>query len=128
MAHLLQVGAGSGGMPVLDLLLGDPRITQVTLIEPDLYKTHNVERHLFPEADVGEFKGNLARRWVKERRPDVAVDLLQCDLMDPARQAEIGRAVAAADIGVCAADNEPAKYHWDGLMRQYRKPWTLGDR
>jgi molybdopterin/thiamine biosynthesis adenylyltransferase len=127
MAHLLQVGAGSGGMPVLDLLLGDPRITHVTLIEPDLYKPHNVERHLFPQADVGELKGNLARRWLKERRPDIVVDLLQCDVMDPARQADIGRVAATADIGVCAADNEPAKYHWDGLMRQYRKPWTLGE-
>jgi hypothetical protein len=47
--------------------------------------------------------------------------------MDPARQAEIGRAAAGADIGICAADNEPAKYHWDGLMRQHRKPWTLGE-
>jgi molybdopterin/thiamine biosynthesis adenylyltransferase len=127
MAHLLQVGAGSGGMPVLDLLLGDPRITHVTLIEPDLYKPHNVERHLFPLAYVGEFKGSLAHRWIKERRPDIVVDLLQCDLMDPARQAEIGRAAAGADIGICAADNEPAKYHWDGLMRQHRKPWTLGE-
>ena len=32
-----------------------------------------------------------------------------------------------ADIGVCAADNEPAKYHWDALMRRHAKPWTLGE-
>jgi molybdopterin/thiamine biosynthesis adenylyltransferase len=124
---LLQVGAGSGGMPVLDLLLGDTRVTHVTLVEPDLYKPHNVERHLFPLAGVGEFKGNLAVRWLRERRPDIAVDVLQCDLMDPAKQAEISRIVASADIGVCAADNEPAKYHWDALMRQHGKPWTLGE-
>ena len=30
-------------------------------------------------------------------------------------------------IGVCAADNEPAKYHFDGLMRRWRRPWTLGE-
>ena len=52
MAHLLQVGAGSGGMPVLDMLCREPAITHVTLIEPDIYKPHNVDRHLFPpEAD-----------------------------------------------------------------------------
>src|SRR3981081_1289550 len=38
VAHLLQVGAGSGGMPVLDMVCRDPRIARVTLIEPDLYK------------------------------------------------------------------------------------------
>src|SRR5262249_25034481 len=48
VAHWLQVGAGSGGMPVLDMLARDRRLTRVTLIEPDVYKPHNVERHLFP--------------------------------------------------------------------------------
>ena len=54
MAHLVQVGAGSGGMPVLDMVCRDPRITRVTLVEPDVYKPHNVERHLFPLSAVGK--------------------------------------------------------------------------
>ena len=53
MAHLFQVGAGSGGMPVLDMVCRDERITRVTLIEPDEYKPHNVERHVFPASSVG---------------------------------------------------------------------------
>src|SRR5579883_2276249 len=127
MAHLLQVGAGSGGMPVLDSLGRDARITQVTLIEPDVYKPHNVHRHLFPLAAVGEYKAVLAERWLKERRPELEVRILQCDLLDPAAQADIDAAAAAADIGVCAADNEQAKYGWDQLMRRHGKPWTLGE-
>src|SRR5215467_3781206 len=70
MSHLLQVGAGSGGMPVLDLLCRDSRITRVTLIEPDVYKPHNAERHIFPPSGVGELKAELAEQWLKERRPD----------------------------------------------------------
>jgi molybdopterin/thiamine biosynthesis adenylyltransferase len=127
VAHLLQVGAGSGGMPVLDMLCRDPRITRVTLIEPDVYKPHNVERHLFPPRAVGEKKAVLARRWLEERRPDLEVRLFVCDLLDPAAQADLEDAAASADLGVCAADNEPAKYHWDGLMRRHAKPWTLGE-
>jgi molybdopterin/thiamine biosynthesis adenylyltransferase len=127
MAHLFQVGAGSGGMPVLDALCRDSRITRVTLIEPDVYKPHNVERHLFPSAAVGELKAELAEAWLKERRPDLEVELLVCDLCEPAQQAAIEAAAATCDIGVCAADNEPAKYHWDALMRRQRKPWTLGE-
>jgi molybdopterin/thiamine biosynthesis adenylyltransferase len=105
----------------------DPRITQVTLVEPDIYKPHNVERHLFPLAAVGEPKAELAERWLKERRPDLEVRLLVCDLLDAGARRDIEAAARAADIGVCAADNEPAKYHFDALMRRAGKPWTLGE-
>jgi molybdopterin/thiamine biosynthesis adenylyltransferase len=127
VANLMQVGAGSGGMPVLDLLCRDSRISRVTLIEPDVYKPHNVERHLFPPTAVGQLKADLAAQWLRERRPDLEVQTLACDLLDPASQEAIERAAAAADIGVCAADNEPAKFHWDALMRKHQKPWTLGE-
>jgi molybdopterin/thiamine biosynthesis adenylyltransferase len=127
MKHVFQVGAGSGGMPVLDMLARDPSVSQVTLVEPDVYKSHNVVRHLFPEAAVGRLKAELAAGWLRDRRPDLEINVLDCDLLDPARQDDIADAVASCDIGVCAADNEPAKYHFDSLMRRARKPWTLGE-
>src|SRR5262249_42205694 len=114
-------------MPVLDMLCRDPRVLRGTLIEPDVYKPHNVERRLFVVSGIGEPKAELAKMWLKERRPELDVRLLDCDLLDPAKQGAIEEAVAAADIGVCAADNEPAKYHWDLLMRKHGKPWTLGE-
>jgi molybdopterin/thiamine biosynthesis adenylyltransferase len=127
LAHLFQVGAGSGGMTVLDIVCRDPRITQVTLVEPDVYKPHNVERHLFPLSGIGACKADLAAAWLKDRQPDLRVDLLPCDLLDPSESARIESVVQACDIGVCAADNEPAKFHFDALMRRQRKPWTLGE-
>ena len=127
MAHLVQVGAGSGGMPVLDMLCRDGRLTQVTLIEPDIYKSHNVERHVFPPSGVGEPKADLAERWLKDRRPDLDVRLLPVDILDAQAESAIEDAIQSADIAVCAVDNEPAKYHWDALMRRFGKPWTLGE-
>src|SRR5262245_41711552 len=114
-------------MPVLDMLCRDGRITRVTLIEPDVYKPHNVERHVFPPSAVGELKAVLAEDWLHERRPELEVRTLVCDLLDAGHQAEIDQAAAAADLGVCAADNEQAKYYWDALMRRHKKPWTLGE-
>jgi molybdopterin/thiamine biosynthesis adenylyltransferase len=127
MAHVLQVGAGSGGMAILDLLCHEPVVTHVTLIEPDVFKPHNVERHLFATSAIGEFKGEVAMRWLKERRPDLDVRVLVRDVLEPSFQPELARLAAQADVGVCAADNEPVKYHWDHLMRGHRKPWTLGE-
>ena len=54
MAHLVQVGAGSGGMPVLDLVCRDPRITRLTLIEPDA-------RHFGCVGEVSHAREILAR-------------------------------------------------------------------
>jgi molybdopterin/thiamine biosynthesis adenylyltransferase len=127
MAHLLQVGAGSGGMPVLDAVCRDERITSVALIEPDIFKPHNVERHVFAANAVGEPKAVVAEHWLKERRPDLSVTTYLCDLLDPAFQEQLEREAGRADIGVCAADNEIAKYHWDAVMRRQCKPWTLGE-
>jgi sulfur-carrier protein adenylyltransferase/sulfurtransferase len=127
VVHLVQVGAGSGGMPVLDLVCRDPRVTRLTLIEPDVYKPHNVVRHLFPASAVGQLKADLARQWLLDRRPEVVVETLACDLFDPAFAPQIEAAVASADLGICAADNENAKFRWDALMRRHSKPWTLGE-
>lgn len=127
MARLVQVGVGSGGIAVLDPLARDERITHITLIEPDVYKPHNVYRHLFPAADVGRPKAQLAADWLHARRPSLTIDTLLVDLCDPAVQAPVESAFAQAQVGVCAADNELAKYHFDNLARKYRLPWTLGE-
>jgi molybdopterin/thiamine biosynthesis adenylyltransferase len=114
-------------MPVLDMVCRDARVTRVTLVEPDVYKPHNVERHLFPLSAVGRPKADLAAQWLQERRPNLDVRVLLSDITDPSVQRELHDAAGEADVGVCAADNETAKYHWDALMRQHGKPWTLGE-
>jgi molybdopterin/thiamine biosynthesis adenylyltransferase len=114
-------------MVVLDLLCREPSVQRIVLLDPDSYKSHNVYRHYFGLDKVGEKKVDLAAAWVKQFRPDLDVVPLTIDLLDPSRQAEIESAVQSCDLGVCAVDSEPAKYHFDALMRQFAKPWTLGE-
>jgi molybdopterin/thiamine biosynthesis adenylyltransferase len=125
--HIFQVGAGSGGIVVLDLVARDPRVTAVTLVEPDVYAEKNVYRHLFPLSAVGRLKADLAAEWIHERRPDLEISTVVADLTDPSRLKEFGAAAALCDAGICAADNERAKYAFDALMRSSGKPWTLGE-
>lgn len=127
MFHIFQVGVGSGGMVVLDLLARDERIRKITLVDPDVYQPHNAVRHYFPVANAGTPKVTLAESWLNVLCPRVEVVSLACDVMDLTRQAEIEAAAAQCDIGVCAVDAEPAKFHFDGLMRKFGKPWTLGE-
>ena len=124
---VFQVGAGSGGIVVLDLLARDPRVTHVALVEPDVYAAHNVHRHVFPPSAVGRLKADLAAEWVKERRPDITFETIIADVTDAAMQATFETLATACDVGVCAVDNEPAKYAFDALMRKAGKPWTLGE-
>ena len=127
MSTLFHVGAGSGGMVVLDLVCRDPTVRRIILLEPDVYKSHNVHRHYFGFEHVGRLKAELAAGWMRQFRPDLEVVALAVDLLDPTKQPEIEAAVAECDLGVCAVDTEPAKYHFDGLMRKHAKPWTLGE-
>ena len=127
MSSVLQVGAGSGGAVVLDLLARDPRISRVSLIEFDVYKPHNVYRHMFPASSVGRLKAELAAEWVRGFRPDLSTEAVLADIADASRQIEFAQLAAECDVGVCAVDNEPAKYAFDALMRAAGKPWTLGE-
>lgn len=114
-------------MAVLDLLARDPRVDRVTLVEPDVYAAHNVYRHFFPPSAVGRLKADLAAEWVRSLRPDLRIETLVADVTDPSRQPELAALVVESDVGVCAADNEAAKFAFDALMRGARKPWTLGE-
>ena len=125
--HVFQVGVGSGGIVVLDLVARDTRVTKVTVVDPDFYRAHNVVRHLYPASYVGQRKADLAVRWLADRRPDLTVEALPVDVTAADYQVAMERTAAACDVGICAVDNEPAKHHFDALMRKFKKPWSLGE-
>lgn len=127
MVKLFQVGVGSGGMAALDALTRDERITAAVLIDPDEYQLHNVERHLFDRQGIGKKKVDLAMTWLCERRPEILVEVFPWDICDSVHADRLNSLAQSCDIGVCAADNEHAKYLFDAIMRRAGKLWTLGE-
>src|SRR5262249_61480983 len=97
MPTIFQVGAGSGGMVVLDLLCREPSVRRIVLVEPDVYKSHNVHRHCFGNNEVGKPKADLAAKWVRQFRPDLELVTLIVDLLDKDCQGEIESAAAGCD-------------------------------
>src|SRR4051812_41534826 len=128
MVRIFQVGAGSGGIHVLDSLARDERITHVTLIDHDWYLPHNVTRHPFSApAKTDQLKVQMAADCRHERRPALLIEPLPLNLCDTEHQRKIEQFVADSATRVCAVDNETAKYHYDALFRHAGKPWTLGE-
>jgi hypothetical protein len=125
--HLFQVGLGSGGMIVLDLLMREPMISRLTLVEPDHYESSNASRHLFQPSCHGKLKIDLAIEWLQQQRPDIQIDRFAVKLEDPEQHPELIDLARKCDLGICAVDSEIAKYHFDSLMRISQKPWLLGE-
>ncbi|MSR30285.1 MAG: ThiF family adenylyltransferase [Gemmataceae bacterium] len=127
MAKVIQIGLGSGGMAVLDMLLRFPGLDSLALIEPDILETHNLERHLFTSQAVGKPKLDTALEWVRTRRKDIEVQGFPCWLEDANYRNDLEKVMDGCAAGICAVDNDNAKYLWCSMMRKHKIPWTLGE-
>ena len=125
--RLVQVGVGSGGIALLDSVARDPRVSHVTLIDPDSFEARNAARHLFGPRAAGRSKVELARDWLADIRPDLAVEAWPIDVTSTPERPRISHALRAADVAICAVDGEAAKYACDELFRAANIPWTLGE-
>ena len=54
--------------------------------------------------DIGlpELDGLEVCRRIQARRPELAIDIMNADILDPQIQKRLDQAVASADLGVCA--------------------------
>ena len=105
-AHLLVVGAGGLGVPVLQYLAG-AGIGAITLIDPDRVEETNLHRQpAYRMKDIGQPKVRAAAQAVARLNP--AVELLALpDRLTPANAPEL---VARADLVLDCADSYAASY------------------
>lgn len=105
-AHVLIVGAGGLGVPVLQYLAG-AGIGAITLIDPDSVEETNLHRQpLYRMKDLGQPKVRAAAQAVARLNPQVPVTAL-VDRLTPANAPAL---VAAADVVLDCADSYAASY------------------
>ena len=99
-AHVLVVGAGGLGVPLLQYLAG-AGAGQITLVDGDVVAEHNLHRQpLYRMDQIGQPKAQAAARALGALNPDVAVTPVT-HMLDPANAPAL---VAAADIVLDCAD------------------------
>ncbi|UWQ80380.1 ThiF family adenylyltransferase [Leisingera sp. S132] len=105
-AHVLVVGAGGLGCPVLQFL-GGAGVGRITVMDGDVVEESNLHRQvLYSTADIGLPKAQAARQQVLAANPGLQVTA-QVRRLDAANAVQM---VAAADLVVDAADSFAVSY------------------
>lgn len=99
-SHVLVVGAGGLGVPVL-LYLAGAGIGRITLVDGDEVEEHNLHRQpLYRMDQIGQPKSSAAAEVITALNPEVKLTPL-VEMLDPANAPDL---VAAADIVLDCAD------------------------
>lgn len=104
-AHVLVVGAGGLGVPVLQYLAG-AGVGRITLVDPDRVEATNLHRQPIYGPHLGRPKAEAAAAVLRDLNPDVRVDPL-VDWLTPANAPGL---VAAADLVLDCADSFAVSY------------------
>lgn len=104
-AHVLVVGAGGLGVPVVQYLVG-AGIGRITLVDADRIETSNLHRQPIFGPYIGRFKAEAAADFAKVLNPDVQVEP-RVEWLTPANAKDL---VAGCDIALDCADSFAASY------------------
>ncbi|WP_095590636.1 HesA/MoeB/ThiF family protein [Actibacterium ureilyticum] len=117
-AHVVVIGAGGLGCPVLQYLAG-AGVGRITLVDPDTVEESNLHRQpLYRMADLGRPKAEAARDAVLARNPGITVEA-QVAALTPLTAP---RLVDAADVVVDAADSFAVSYTLSDACLAARTP------
>lgn len=117
-AHVLVIGAGGLGCPVLHYLVG-AGVGQITLVDPDLVDATNLHRQpLYRMGDIGVAKAVAACENLRALNPDVQVNPHICPL-NPSNGPGL---VDGCDVVIDAADSYAVSYTLSDLCLTAQMP------
>ncbi len=119
---VLVVGAGGLGCPVLQYLTG-AGIGKIGIIDADRVSLSNLQRQiLYTEAEIGEFKAELAAQKMKGLNANVEFSVYPFFLS----QDNMNSILDEYDIIVGATDNFESRYLIDAYCKANQKPFVHG--
>lgn len=117
-AHVVVVGAGGLGVPVLQYLVG-AGIGQITLVDGDTVAEHNLHRQpLYRMDQIGQAKAQAAANALTALNPDVTVTPV-VEMLDPANAPVL---VSVADLVLDCADTFATSLTLSDICRDTGKP------
>lgn len=116
-AHVLIVGAGGLGVPVLQYLTG-AGIGRITLVDPDLVETGNLHRQPIYAGHIGQPKALAAAGIAHRLNPEVSL-VPVLDWLTPANAPGL---IEAADLVLDCADSFAVSYTLSDLCLQRGRP------
>ncbi|HEX7338828.1 MAG TPA: HesA/MoeB/ThiF family protein [Rhodanobacteraceae bacterium] len=119
-AHVLVVGAGGLGVPVLQYLAG-AGVGRITLVDGDTVEEGNLHRQPLYAGAVGQAKALAAAQLLRRLNPEVRVDG-RVAWLDPANAVDW---IAAADVVLDCADTYAVSYTLSDVCRAAGKPLIL---
>lgn len=121
-AHVLVIGAGGLGAPVLTYLAA-AGIGRLTVVDPDVVELSNLHRQfIHSEAAVGSRKVDSARARLETLNSDIEINT-HAVLVDTDNVLEL---VSEADIVVDGSDNFATRYLANDACEILRKPLVWG--
>ncbi len=105
-AHVLVIGAGALGVPVLQYLAG-AGVGEITIVDPDRLEVSNLHRQvIYAEAQAGQYKASAAAQILAGLNSTIRLNPVQ-EWLTPANAPAL---IAAADLIMDCADSYAVSY------------------
>ena len=123
--HLVVVGLGSGGFPVVQHL-AMCGLKNWTLVDKDILDEENLEKHPAQRKDIGKMKTEIASEWIIDRNPEANIVKLDIDVTDSTGKKTLRESIKKADAVLVCTDNKNSRIQVNRLCLREKIPCVTG--
>jgi len=118
--HVVAIGLGNIGSPLVDLLARTDQISHLTLIDRDIYEASNLRNQAIQEADIGRPKAVVQAERVRKVRPAVRVEPIWAAVED------VPLSQLRSDVVVTGLDSKLSRQQVNERVWRLGIPWIDG--